>query len=416
MMRAPDVKHDAALQPANRALAAAALVLAFLFTTTGRGLTESFTVYLLPISASFGWDRAEIVSIYSLALLATGLSGPLVGRLFDRAGPRAVYGCGLVLAGSGFLAASYAQKLWHLQLSIGLGVGLGCACLGIVTGSVLISRWFGPRLPSAAAVVHSATGVGVLLLVPLSQTLIDHFGWRDSYRMTGIALLCLVIPILTIPWRRLAAGSPALHTPRTRDSGDDGWTLRRAIRESTFWGLFASFFFTGLGMTAISPQVVAYLVDAGFAPLQAATAWGFSGVLLVIGLIGVSWLDRLIGRMPTMFLMYALSSVGLLLLWLLHHYPTSWLLACFLITFGSSLGSRGPLITATAMHIFRGKHVGSIFGTIAIATGLGPALGSWTGGWIHDVTQSYDGVIAFAFVSIWFGMIPFIAVRVLRTL
>ncbi|MDU6748612.1 MAG: MFS transporter, partial [Bradyrhizobium sp.] len=57
----------------------------------GRGLGESFTVFLKPISDSFGWDRAEVVSIYSLTALAGGLAAPLIGRLFDHSGPRAVY-------------------------------------------------------------------------------------------------------------------------------------------------------------------------------------------------------------------------------------------------------------------------------------------------------------------------------------
>jgi len=49
-------------------------------------------------------------------------------------------------------------------------------------------------------------------------------------------------------------------------------------------------------MYAIAAQVVAYLIDAGFPPLQAATAWGFSGVVLLFGMLGISWLDGIIGR------------------------------------------------------------------------------------------------------------------------
>lgn len=40
------------------------LGLCFVLSLLGRGLGESFTVFLLPISGSFGWDRAEVVSIY----------------------------------------------------------------------------------------------------------------------------------------------------------------------------------------------------------------------------------------------------------------------------------------------------------------------------------------------------------------
>ncbi|MDH8378183.1 MFS transporter, partial [Klebsiella pneumoniae] len=75
------------------------LALCFALSVLGRGLGESFTVFLLPISQSFGWDRAEVISIYSLAALAGGLAAPLIGRLFDHSGPRMVYTLGLALLG-----------------------------------------------------------------------------------------------------------------------------------------------------------------------------------------------------------------------------------------------------------------------------------------------------------------------------
>jgi predicted MFS family arabinose efflux permease len=78
------------------------------------------------------------------------------------------------------------------------------------------------------------------------------------------------------------------------------------------------------------------------------------------------------------------------------------------------IGSRGPLITATAMKIFRGERVGTIYGTISIGSGLGSGLGAWTGGLIHDWTHSYNPVIAFALVAVVLGMIPFLLVPALR--
>ena len=45
---------------------------------------------------------------------------------------------------------------------------------------------------------------------------------------------------------------------------DEGWTLVGAMRHHAFWALFGTFFFTAIGMFAITPQVVAYLVDVGF--------------------------------------------------------------------------------------------------------------------------------------------------------
>ena len=390
------------------------LALCFTLALVGRGLGESFTVFLKPIAQDFGWDRAQIISAYSLTWLSGGLMSPFIGRLFDRSGPRMVYAVGLALLGGAFLAASHADQLWQFQLSIGLCVGIGIAFIGNVPNSILLGRWFGPRLPTAMAVVYSATGAGVLVLLPTSQILIDHVGWRGAYQIFGIIALGLLVPLLLLPWRLFSTGSPHIVKKTDPEFVDHGWTLLSAMRHHAFWALFATFFFTAIGMYAISAQIVAYLIDAGFPPLQAATAWGFSGVVLLFGMLGVTQLDRIIGRRPSVLISYAISIIGIGLLWLLKSYPNFWLLGAFVVTFGSMIGSRGPLLTATAMNIFRGERVGTIYGTISIGSGLGSAFGSWSGGLIHDWTHSYNLLIVFSLVAVVLGMIPFLVVPALR--
>ena len=400
------------LKPARVALNV--LALCFVLSVLGRGLGESFTVFLKPISESFGWDRAQVVSVYSLTWLAGGLTAPLVGRLFDHSGPRLVYSLGLFLLGCAFLVAAHAQSLWQFQLSTGLAVGLGIALIGNVPNSILLGRWFGPRLPTAMAVVYSAMGGGVLVLLPASQILIDRIGWREAYLLFGIITLCLLLPLFALPWRLFTTGSP--HVVKKTAAGliDDGWTLSSAIRHHAFWALFCTFFFTSVAMYSITAQIVAYLIDAGFTPLQAATAWGFSGVVLFAGMLGISTLDGIIGRRPSVLFSYGVSIVGIILLWLIQWYPNYWLLTGFVICFGSMIGSRGPLITATALNIFRGERVGTIYGMISIGAGLGSALGSWLGGLIHDFSHSYNPLIAFSLVNVVLGMIPFLVVPALR--
>ena len=390
------------------------LALCFALSVVGRGLGESFTVFLLPISEDFGWDRAQVVSVFSLSALSGGLAAPLIGRLFDRSGPRSIYALGLLLLGGALLVAANANHLWQLQLSLGLCAGFGIAFIGNVPNSILLGRWFGPRLPTAMAIVYSATGAGVLILLPLSQILIDHLGWRGAYQIFGAVALFLLVPLLLLPWRLFSTGSPHVVKKADTDFIDEGWTLPGAMRHHAFWALFSTFFFTAVGMYTITPQIVAYLIDVGFQPLQAATAGGFSGVVLLFGMLGVSWLDGLIGRRPSVLLSYAISIAGILMLWALQWYPNVWLLTGFVVCFGSMIGSRGPLITATAMKIFRGKRIGTIYGTISIGAGLGSALGSWSGGLIHDLTHSYNPLIAFSLVAVVLGMIPFLVVPALR--
>src|SRR5262245_3866933 len=101
-------REETLTQPHKPArIATVVLSLCFALSVVGRGLGESFTVFLKPISENFGWDRAQVVSVYSLTWLMGGIAAPLVGRVFDRYGPRAVYSLGILLLGAAFLVAAH---------------------------------------------------------------------------------------------------------------------------------------------------------------------------------------------------------------------------------------------------------------------------------------------------------------------
>ena len=74
-------REDAITKPLKPArVALNVLALCFALSVLGRGLGDSFTVFLKPLSEDFGWDRAQAVSVYSLTWLAGGLTAPLVIR------------------------------------------------------------------------------------------------------------------------------------------------------------------------------------------------------------------------------------------------------------------------------------------------------------------------------------------------
>jgi MFS family permease len=397
-----------------RGSAAALVAGCFLLCLTGRGLVESFTVFLLPISTEFGWERASVISIYSIAVLVNGLAAPFVGRILDFAGPRALFVGGLCLFGVCFSLAGHSTALWQFQLLVGLGGGSAASCLGNVPTAIMLGKWFRSRLTLATSIVFSAFGIGILLVLPFAQTLIDAFGWRTAYTVLGIIALALAIPTAIFPWTYFRIGRPL--PPEESGAAARGALLGigAALRHPTFWALSTVYFFTGVAMYAITVQIVAYLVDSGFKPIEAASAWGVSGLLLPVGMILVGWLDGVIGRRRSLLLSYGLSLTGIGCLWLLSIAPNIILLGAFLATYGSMLGSRAPLIATIAMNIFRGPNAATILGMVTVSGGLGSATGAWVGGFLHDLTGGYQAVLAFSACSILIAVFVFFTARDLR--
>jgi MFS family permease len=396
------------MPPAALAVLAVGFALCFL----SRGLGESFVVFVLPLSRETGWDRASILSIQSIGMLAAGVAGPLAGRMFDRLGPRVVFASGLALAGAGFWLAGRAEALWELRLCLGLAVGLAIACLGNVPNAGLVARWHRQRLTMAMTVLYAAGGIGMLMLVPLAQLLVDWHGWRTACQAFGIGTLMLLPPLLLLPWARLATGEAGSRPQAAARGGDIG--LAGALRHPAFWALFSVFLFTSSGMSAIIVQVVAFLVEAGVPALKAAAAWGVAGLLMPPGMMFFAWLDGRIGRRLSVLLSYGVSMLGVVVLWLVGRHPDDLLLALFVLLFGSTIGSRGPLISSIALGIFAGRSAATIFGGITIGAGLGAGWGTWLAGLLHDWSGGYDLGLAAAFISLLIGVLPFVVVPALR--
>jgi hypothetical protein len=196
------------------AMAATVLVLCFAFNFVGRGVGDTYMVFLLPLEKEFGWHRSQMTGVYSALMVVSGLAAPLGGMVFERWGPRVLYAGGLALLGSGYFLASKVTALWQFYVCISLLGGLGMAAIGMVPAAALISRWFERRLSTAIGIAYAGFGCGSLLIVPLAQTLIDGDGWRHAYQVIGATLLALLPISLAVPWRTIRAGLPSLVVPR----------------------------------------------------------------------------------------------------------------------------------------------------------------------------------------------------------
>lgn len=390
------------------------LALCFLLNALARGAGETYAVFLLPIGEETGWDRADLTSVYSVYMLANGLASPFVGAAFDRFGGRALYVFGLLALGGGFWLAGRMEHLWHLSVTVGILGGLGIASLGMVPGSILISRWFDARMGTAMAIASAGLGTGTLVLAPLAQVMVDSVGWRGGYGLIGGTVLLLAVPVALLPWGRITAGVVRRGVPASAGLPSEG--IARAIRTRPFWALFLAFFGTAVGGYGIALQTVAYLVEEGFAPIEAASAFGFAGMLSIFGMLVVGAAADRYGNRVTVSVSYVSTIVGIVSLALVQVHPGFAFVVGFVIFFGGSMGARGPIISTLSATIFSGRGIGAIYGTITTGQGLGAAIGTWLAGFLHDVTGGYtagfmvsSGFMLAAMTVFW--VVPELAVR-----
>jgi MFS family permease len=393
-------------------LAALVLLICFACNMLGRGIGDSYTVFLLPLSQDFGWNRVQVSSVYSVYLVVGGLSAPLTGMLMDRWGARVVYPLGMVLLASGCLLGAHLTALWQFYLCVGLLSGMGVSMLGMVPASMLISRWFRQRMSTAMGVAYAGFGTGTLVIVPLAQYSIELQGWRETYFAMGVATLVLLPLLFLLPWRQIA---PRKETKAAAVAGAPVvQPLRDALRTRPYRQLVQVFTFTSLSMFTTLAQVVPFLIDTGLSALEAATAFGIAGLLSVFGMTASGWSSDRIGHRATATTSFAFTFIGLVCLMWMSFGSAPWLVLPFVLFFGLSQGARGPIVASLAARHFGGSGFATIYGTMFLCMSMGAAFGSWLSGLLYDLTGGYRAGLVFSMVCVLFAAAPFWTRRPLR--
>jgi MFS family permease len=135
-----------------------------------------------------------------------------------------------------------------------------------------------------------------------------------------------------------------------------------------------------------------YLLERGLEGAYAARALAVAGVLAPLGMVGFSWLSDRGGRKIAAILAYLCSILGVGALALVRGPDDDFWLWTFVLLFGGSQGSRGPMISTLATLRYRGANFGRIYGMISIGMGLGCFFGAWVGGLLHDWTGGYGAI------------------------
>ena len=371
------------------------VALCFVLGVASRSISDSFVVFVPALEHAFDASRSSVTLVYSFALLVGGTGAPLAGWIVDRFGLRALTVVGMSAAALATASASQATQVWHLYLGLGAVMGFGGASLSGVLSSTLLGRWFpAHRLGVAFAVAWSASGVGAIVILPLAQHLIVAVGWRQAYLIFASASAAFIPLLLFLPWARIQRGAPGL--ARLHAATGAGPTVRDAVRDWPFWALTSSFGLTSVGIFAIAPQAMVYLLERGIDGAYAARALAVAGFLTPLGMVGFSWLADRGGRRLAALLAYGSSIAGVGALALVRGPGDDAWLWLYVLLFGGSMGSRGPMISTLATLRYRGASFGRIYGLISIGMGLGGFLGAWIGGLLHDLTGGYAAVLIFS--------------------
>ena len=315
---------------------------------------------------------------------------------------------GLALLGISCLLASTIHTPWELYLYTGLFGALGIVGVGWVPMGVLLARSFAAQRGRVVGLAFSGMGVGVFVMGPLTQWLIDAYGWRIANAILGAGVLVLVLPVAWFgarePTRRaqraqdtigVAPAEVPVESGRGRASGfslggpDRDTTLMDALRSRTFWALFAAYFFTPLAVFPVFTHQVAFAVDLGFSRLFVASIFGAMGLMSSLGRTAFGVVTDRFGGAVAATISYACTAAGALALVALERWPVAGWLVMYAVLFGLGFGARGPIITAIASDLFGGRRFGVIYGVLNMGNGIGGAIGPWFGGVVHDVAGSY---------------------------
>ena len=374
----------------------------------GVNARTAFSLFFPPIISEFGWERGVTAGAFSFGFVVSGAVSPLIGRLMDRAGPRAVMELGVALMGGGLLLAPLTTQPWHLYLTIGVMVGAGSVCLGYSGQSLFLPNWFIRRRGLAMGIAFAGVGIGSVTLLPWVQHMIEATGWRTACTAMGLLVLIALAPINLLLRKRPEdiglepdgddAPSATSPTPVSNIvdavwAGTD-WTLRRALRTARFWWIALGYFCGLYIWYAVQVHQTKFLLDIGFSANVGVWALGVVSLLGIPGQILLGHVSDRVGRewiWTASCLGFAICFACLIAL---KYAPTLPLVYLMVFTQGALGYGLTSIMGAVVLEIFQGRHYGSIFGTIMLVALAGGAAGPWITGALHDLTGSYT--LAFA--------------------
>ncbi|KAF9328605.1 hypothetical protein BG006_008229 [Podila minutissima] len=334
-----------------------------------------------------GTTSQGIAMIGTLATTFTYLLGAFSGRFADRAGYRISAVLGAVIMGAGLIGASFAKSLSTLYICQGVVLGIGSSLVYLPAVSCP-AHWFERYRSIAIGIVVCGSGLGGLVLGPLTEFMISRVGVQWTLRFQGI--LCLVG----------IGGSGALLKTRVRKVAGQSKRMPMDFticKEIPFLSLGIANFLTSLG------YMIPFFFLSTFAVFHGETAT--TGALMIGILNGASLLGRLtlsfvtdrVGRINMLFICALISGLSILCIWSVA--TTVPVLTVFAVVYGFTCGGYFSVIPSVIADIYGLDRLTTVTGLLYGSIGFGYLIGSPVSGYLLDITKpntSYVYVVIFS--------------------
>src|ERR1700736_4730092 len=358
------------------------LIGAAVLLSLGMGIRQSFGLFLTPVTRDRALTATDFTRAVAVQNIVWGLSQAPIGAIADRFGLRATMmaGAAIYVLGLGLMAASGGALALFVSGGF-IGVALSCTAssLALTACARAVSE---ERRSKMLGVVAAAGSLGTLLVPLITQSLLVHQTWQ-----IGVLFFVILAAVM------LPAAFWAGAADRLPGSGIAKTTMRemlgQAARHRPFLVMSGAYFVCGLNLVFLTTHLPAYLAICGQDPMLSAEALATIGGVSAVGSLLTGWLG---GRYPKhiiLGLLYILRSLIFAVYFVMPPTPTSTLL------FAAAMGmlwwpGLAPLIGGLVAEIFGTRYMATLLGLSFVVHQAGSSLGAWGGGWIFDLTGSYD--------------------------
>lgn len=350
------------------------------------GPRSAMGFFQLPMLAEKGWDRTTFGLAMALQNLFWGLSLPIFGAIADRFGTWRVLAVGGVIYAVGLYLMAIADSPAMLHLGGGVLVGLGVAAGSFSIVLAAFARHTPPEKRSIVFGIGTAAGsAGMFLFAPISQGLIDAYGWSDSLMI--MAVMMLFVPLLAIPLRGSSYNAQAALRAAELSIGQ---ALREAAAHRSYMLLVSGFFVCGFQVAFITAHFPAYIGDLGIDARYAVIALALIGFFNIIGSLSAGVIGQHYSKPKFLAWIYIGRSIAVTAFLLLPQTPTSVII--FAIVMGLLWLSTVPPTNGLVAIMFGTRHLGMLGGLVFLSHQIGSFLGVWLGGYLYDQFGSYNPV------------------------